>query len=133
MAAEELGLTLALEFHRDTLTDTAPSCLELLEAAGAPPVFTYWQPRDGDAGTADRAELSAVSHRLAHVHVFWWRSFLERFPLEQGESFWVPALWTAATATTSFPHQRWAHLEFVPGDDPTRLPTDVAALRSWLA
>ena len=131
--ATSAGLALATEFHAGTLTDTAASTTALLEAAGDPPVWTYWQPRDGDAGNADLDELDVIAPHLAHVHVFWWRSWLERFPLDEGGHFWGPALARAKAAPTTFPHPRWAFLEFVPGDDPDALAAEVAALRSWLA
>lgn len=129
--ASDAGLRVGLEYHAGTLTDTAASTLALIEAVDSPALWTYWQPRDGDAGAHDVAELRAVGAHLAHVHVFWWRSWLDRSPLADGEGFWRDALATTV-AYDAWPADRWAHIEFVRGDDPDQLRADAAALRSWV-
>jgi sugar phosphate isomerase/epimerase len=130
--AAAAGTQIGLEYHAGTLTDSAASTLALLDAVDSASVATYWQPRDGDAGADDLAELSDIGARLAHVHVFWWRTWLARFPLAEGEHFWREAL-AAVAACPGRPAGRWAHIEFVRGDDPDQLRLDARALRSWLA
>lgn len=126
------GLTVSLEHHAGTLTDDAASSLALLDEVDAPNLRTYWQPRDGDAGEPDLGELDAVRPHLAHVHVFWWRSWADRFPLAAGEAFWRRALARAAAAPSPISGGRYALIEFVKDDDPEQLAADAAALRSWL-
>jgi 3-dehydroshikimate dehydratase len=131
-AASDMGLTVSLEHHAGTLTDTAASSLRLLASVPAPNLRTYWQPRDGHAGTRDLDELAAVRPHLAHVHVFWWHDGATRFPLSEGMAFWQPALSGAASAPETPRGGRYAFIEFVKGDDPEQLLADAAALRSWL-
>jgi sugar phosphate isomerase/epimerase len=128
-AAADRGLTLSLEFHVDTFTETAASTRRLLDAAGRPPaLFTYWQPVDGrDAAT----ELAAVAPDVSHLHVFHWTAGGERHPLADGAGVWPGLLGT--TLGDRWPHERCAFLEFVRGDDPAQLVADARALRSWLA
>jgi 3-dehydroshikimate dehydratase len=131
-AAAACGVTLSVELHADTLTDTTGSTLALL--AEVRHLWTYWQPRDGDAGAGDLAELATLAPRLSHVHVFWWRNWLERFALADGEPFWRAALTEAAPrpGRDAWPHDRWAFIEFVAGDDPDQLVADARTLRHRL-
>lgn len=132
-AARARGLTVALEFHRRTLTETAQSALALLGELALDNVLTHWQPdpvlRPQDAVD----ELRLVLPRLAHLHVFSWGRGDERLPLAAGAALWRPALALAAKAPPPAGSDRFALLEFVRGDEPDQLVADVAELRRWLA
>jgi 3-dehydroshikimate dehydratase len=126
--ADRRGLTLSLEFHVDTFTETAESTARLLDAAGRPPaLFTYWQPvEDRSPGE----ELAAVAADVSHLHVFHWTAGGQRHPLADGAEVWPSLLRTPLG--DRFPHERCAFLEFVVDDDPAQLVGDAATLRSWL-
>jgi 3-dehydroshikimate dehydratase len=127
--AEGRGLTLSLEFHVDTFTETAESTARLLDAAGRPAaLFTYWQPVEG---RSPGEELSGVAADVSHVHVFHWTDGGRRHPLADGAEVWPPLLRTPLGGR--FPHERCAFLEFVLDDDPAQLVADAATLRGWLA
>jgi sugar phosphate isomerase/epimerase len=120
------GLTIALEFHPGTLTETVPSTLALLDAAGDERLRTYWQPRGGDPVDDSLAELDALAGWLAHVHTFWWDRLGTRLPLADGDALWRDAFARAARQDDGF--DRFAYLEFVAGDDPDALRRDASAL-----
>ncbi len=132
-AAAARGLRLSLEFHPDTLTETAASARRVLADVGAPNLFTYWQPAPNDRPEHSLAELDAVVAELSHLHVFWWRSPEDRLALEAGAALWPAALRRVAATNRRWPGPTGAMLEFVRGDDPGQLADDAAALRRWLA
>jgi sugar phosphate isomerase/epimerase len=130
------GLSVGIEFHGWTLTDTAASAVSLVEAAEAENLFTYWQPIYWDSTLLDDpdgqvAEFDLLTRHLAHMHVYWWRG-LDRFPLATGELAVQPALRRATIDGRWSGRDRYAFLEFVENDDPEALMRDAATLRSWL-
>lgn len=133
-AAVQLGISLSLEFHRDTLTDSVESTLRLLEAADEPNLFSYWQPAYWQPPRAEMtvalAELEALRPRLLHLHVFNWGAARERFPLREGQAFWQPLL---ARISTWDERRRYAMIEFVRNDHLAAFVDDAAALREWIA
>lgn len=129
--AAEAGLTVSLELHPFTLTETAASTLGLLDEVANDSLFTYWQPDPRLDPTALLAELRAVLPRLSHLHVFRWNTDSTRLPLSAGTDLWPEALMLARTPG-AWPAPRLALLEFVRDDDPDQLAADAAVLRRWL-
>ena len=123
-------LTVSLEFHPGTLTETAGSTLALLDEVGAPDLFTYWQPPTGLSVDGLLASWQAVRHRVSHLHVFRWHSHEERLPLAEGEDLWPTLL--DDVSPTAWPFDRVAFLEFVRNDDPAQVAADARVLRGWL-
>jgi 3-dehydroshikimate dehydratase len=124
-AADERRLTISLEYHPGTWTETAESTLQLLADVDAPNLFTYWQPHPG----GDDADLADVAAHVSHLHVFTWDVDAGRHPLADGEAMWRRAL---AVPTGRWPGRRVAFLEFVRDDEPSQLRADAATLRAWL-
>jgi len=133
-AARERGLAVYLEFHGGTLTASAASVTDLLDAIGAPNLFSAWQPPywDPQPLDTDLDDLRALAPRLAHLHVYQWDPDGRRHHLADGCDTW-PARLAAVTveSASTFPG-RSALLEFVIDDDPAALATDAATLRAWL-
>jgi sugar phosphate isomerase/epimerase len=127
------GITLSLEFHRETLTDTLEATLRLLDDVADPNLFTYWQPRywvrSRDPLREALGELRALRARLSHIHVFNWKRDRERLPLREARALWEPLL---AEVSGWGDRERYAMLEFVRDDDPAVFLEDTAALREWL-
>lgn len=86
--AGEHGLTLALEYHGGTLTDTPEGTVRLLESIDSPNVGTYWQPAVGLSDEEALASLRQVLPYLVGVHCFSWSPAQERWPLEARGSLW---------------------------------------------
>ncbi len=122
------GVSVAFEFHRNTLTETSAMARHLLQRVGTAGV--YWQPRNGWTPQENLPALDAVSPWLGNVHCFhWWPSARERRPLQEGEQDW--RLYLARLA--ALPGERQVSLEFVRDDSPEQFRRDAATLRAWLA
>lgn len=122
------GMTVSLEYHGGTLTDTLDSTLRLVREVDHPALRLYWQPAP-DRPHADRvAEVRAVLPWLSNLHVFQWSRLGDetlRHPLEDGGQEWPDYLRVARG-------DRFALIEFVPGDNPAVLPAEAGTLRRWL-
>jgi len=128
-AAEDSGVALALEYHRNTLTDTLESTLALLEEVDRANVGVYWQPNvDQSADDAVR-HLEALLPWLRGVHCFSWWPFDSRLPLEAREDLWLGATEVLLGADEPVDIM----FEFVPEDSPEALMRDAAWLRRALA
>lgn len=120
------GITVAPEYHINTLTDEPESVRQLMK--DLPEQQFYWQPR-WDRSEAERLNnLAQVADRLTHIHVFTWR--IEngreiRLPLSEGAHMWQQVI-------AGQPDDRCALMEFVQEDDPANLIRDAAVFRSWL-
>ncbi len=126
-AAARVGVS--LEFHNGTLTDTAPSTVQLLAEVDQPNLSTYWQPTLEQDAAAGLRDLRSLLPRLTQVHVFHWRTgTTDRLPLADGAARWRSFLDLAVTA----PGDRYAMLEFVEDDAPANFLRDAATLKSWL-
>ncbi len=125
--ASAAGLRVALEYHRNTLTETSGmTCGLLRRVAGA---GVYWQPRTGWPARENLAAIEAVTPWLGNVHCFhWWPTARERLPLARGARDWQLYLERLAR----LPGERHVSLEFVRGDDPAQFLRDAATLRAWL-
>lgn len=124
------GITLALEFHGGTLTDTAASTGRLLDEVDHPALTTYWQPRQRASDDEALADYALLADRVSAVHVFSWWPVAERLRLVERDALWR-RLFAAASAAPHPP--RDALIEFVPDDDPALLAAEAATLESWIA
>ncbi len=128
--AAAAGLTVAFEYHANTLTDTPESARRLMDALPHPAVLTLWQPPNGLDDAACTASLVGVLPRLAHLHVFHWTfaDGLKREALAGGAARWRP--WIEIVRRSPRDHE--ALLEFVRDDAAEAFLEDAATLKSWL-
>ena len=70
-AADE-GVGVTLEYHARTLTDTAASTLDLLDAVDRPNLSTLWQTTNGAGDEHSLENLRRLQPRVKHAHVFNW-------------------------------------------------------------
>lgn len=124
------GVSVSMEFHGGTLTDTNESASKLLVEADHPNLLTYWQPHNGEE-TAECVEgLAEVLPRVGNVHVFhWWPTSADRHALAEGAERWG-RFWPLLKQA---PGDRYALLEFVQKDEPAAFLRDAATLCEWLA
>lgn len=129
--AQQAGITVAYEYHGNTLTDSSASALRLLEAVDHPNVKIYWQPSEAASPDENLAGLNAILPWLVNVHVFSWRDVdgqHERMPLAAQAGDWAQYL-SPITATG---RDHYAMLEFVKDDEPRNFLTDAETLKQWL-
>lgn len=89
------GITVSLEFHGNTLTDTNESAGRLITELGPCNVHMYWQPRWNEPADQRLGGLMIAMQRLTHIHAFTWAHHggeVTRLPLKDGHDFWVEAL-----------------------------------------
>jgi sugar phosphate isomerase/epimerase len=130
IAAREIDITIALEYHGQTLTDTQSSAHQLLQEVGLPELKLLWQPRTGGDFATDLIELAAALPHLAHVHCFHWGKdgFKDRMPLLDGTKNWQAYL----EPIRQFGGERFVILEFIKDDSPEQFLEDAQVLRSLL-
>jgi sugar phosphate isomerase/epimerase len=130
--ASAAGLTVAYEYHGNTLTDTIDSALRLLEAVDRPNLRSFWQPPKGSAQRDNLDAMQRLAPWIEHIHVFSWvldGDQTVRLPLADHAGQWQAYLAQVA----ALPDDRYALLEFVRHDDPQQFLADAATLKRWLA
>jgi sugar phosphate isomerase/epimerase len=133
--AASRGLTVGIECHGWTLTDTAESTRRLVADVDAEHVYSYWQPNywDPEVNRSPERQIDELDHMaadLSNLHVYWWHG-MDRLALQEGADTWVPALALARRAGR-WGGERFAFLEYVAGDDPDLLAREAATLRGWI-
>ena len=126
---EEKGVSIATEFHQNTLTDTVGSTLRMLEFCAPAGVKTYWQAPGGMDLPTSLASLRAVLPHLANVHVQHWEDTPEgrvRRPLAEGRDRWSQYLSLVSTVT----HDPWTFIEFVQDNKPAGFMRDARTLQA---
>lgn len=122
--AEDNGMVVTLEWHKNTLTDENASGLRLLEAVDSPALRTFWQPTMA-LSVDERCEgLRMIGRYLTNVHVYYWDATGRR-PLHEGKDDWKRYL-------SEITGEHWALLEFVKGDTVEQFREDAATLLSWI-
>jgi len=131
IAAREMDITIALEYHGQTLTDTQSSAHQLLQEVGLPELKLLWQPRTGGDFATDLIELAAALPHLVHVHCFHWGKdgFKDRMPLLEGIKNWQAYL----EPIREFGGERFVILEFIKDDSPEQFLEDAQVLHSLLS
>lgn len=132
LAAAESNITVALEYHGRTLTDTRESAHQLLQEVGLPDLKLYWQPRAGGNLEDDLLELEAALPVLSHVHVFHWVTredgSIDRRPLAEGMAPWNRYIERIRQAEGD----RYCIMEFVRDADPEQFRGDAKILKQLL-
>lgn len=77
----------AFEWHKDTLTDTNDSALELLNAADHPNLYCLWQPTAALSHKERLRGLDLLGERLLNLHMYYWVEG-EKRPLKEGRAVW---------------------------------------------
>jgi len=124
--ASDAGVTVALEFHAGTLTDTPRGAEDLCTRTGT---LSHWQPPVGLDDDVALEGLSQVIPHLGAVHAFSWSATGERLPLAGRADLWRAALAQVEMLPSTHP----VLLEFVADDDPANLAQDAVDLLSLTA
>ncbi len=128
--ANDYGMTIGLEYHPNSLTDTLPSAKQLAQDLPMSNLFYYWQPAPGLPLEEALAEISALGPRICHLHVFAWLSDASRLPLADRAEYWRACV--DALPESDWKKPAFAMLEFVKGDDAGQFAEDAAVLTDIL-
>jgi hypothetical protein len=129
--AARRGTTLSLEFHADTLVDTGPSAVRLLEQVAHPALFTKWQPTPGITPAESIAQLTLLQPWLSHIDVFARDRERTRFSIETAAELWA-AVFRHARPSAAWPTIPYALIEFVKDDAAQALRADAQFLEKLL-
>lgn len=122
--AQKAGISISLEFHGGTLTDTNASAITLMDELSATNVFFYWQPPVGQSFKYCSQGLLALLPRLTNIHAFHWMVTARR-PLAEGIPDWEKYLEIAAADGKA----RYVMLEFIMDDSEIQFYADAAILK----
>ncbi len=120
------GLTVALEWHKNTITDTNESGIRFLDGVGNASCRTLWQPTMALTVAQRVAGLRAIGSRLVNLHVYHWDETGRR-PLAEGADVWRDYF-----AAVDRSEDHYALLEFVKDDSVRQFVNDAATLLQWL-
>lgn len=115
-------VTLCMECHHHTFTDSPEGALTLMHGVDSPAFRMYWQPNQYCTEEENLRYAKAIAPYTKHLHVFHWDS-LHRYPLREGLAQWRRYL-------SAFSGDRTLLLEFMPDDLPESLPEEASALRA---
>lgn len=127
--AAERDLSVGIEFHRGTLTDTSSSTVQLLEEVDRASVTTYWQPPVGADLDSALESLRQVLPKTSTIHAFSWWPSTQRLPLAERADLWSEVIGILAREGSA----RDVLLEFVPDDSPELLPREADTLNQLIA
>lgn len=122
--AEAAGVTLCLECHRNTYTETAQGAFELMQFVDSKAFRMYWQP-DPYATVADNiAYARLLQAYTVHLHAFHIKRSTS-YPLSEGTEEWRLYL-------QEFTGNHLALLETLPDHRPETLQREADSLRRIL-
>lgn len=124
---KEYNISLGLEYHSNTLTDTLESTLKLIEDIDRDNVFSYWQPSVKLDGTSNLNELRMLLGKVSNVHVFKWNE-AGRMPLADGGLEWMRYFETLRLTNKD----HFCIMEFVKDDDPDLFLEDAKILKELI-
>lgn len=127
--AADVGITLAFEYHDNSLADTPTSTLRLLDEVDRPSVSTYWQPPIDMPDDAALRGLDELLPQLSAVHVFSWWPGISRQPLSARSALWRGVFARVAATGRTLD----GLLEFVVDDDPRQVLDSARQLETWNA
>lgn len=119
--AGDAGVRVALEWHKNTLTDTTESAARLMQEAGEENLYCLWQPTVALSPRERTEGIRRMGNRLLNFHVYSWPDG-KRGPLNAAE--WQYYFDAAAGLGGT----RYALLEFVRDDSVEQFARDAAEL-----
>ena len=126
-------ISVAFEYHRNTLTDTNESAYKLITQIGHNNSFLYWQPLL-DLSVIERYEgLNKILPWLKNIHVFQWTlnsltKEIIRHPIKDGLEEWKR--YVEVVRKSSKKH--YLMLEFIKDGDPKQFIEDACIMKSLL-
>lgn len=85
--AEDACVTLCLECHRNSYTETAEGALELMKAVNSPAFRMYWQPNPSTSFDDNISYIRLVRDYIVHIHAFNIKGYTG-YPLSEAADDW---------------------------------------------
>lgn len=119
--AEERNVTLCMECHNGTFTDTKEGAIELMKFINSPYFRMYWQPNQFVSIDENKKYARLLASFTKVIHVFNWTAD-SRFPLEKAACLWKEYL-------SYFNGSQTLLLEFMPDDSIASLTEEAQTLK----
>lgn len=119
--AEQHGVMLCLECHRDTFTENPDDAVWLMETVNSTCFRMYWQPFQWQSPEENCINAAKIAPFAEHIHVFYRRGD-QKLPLADAIREWQAYLKNFSTPRTLL-------LEFMPKGSIEELPLEAAALK----
>jgi sugar phosphate isomerase/epimerase len=129
--SEKENISISLEYHVHTLTDSDESTKKLMEDAKDKNILFYWQPPVNLSVEECKKGLKTVLPRLSNVHVYHWtyeNGEYIRFPLIDGYANWSEYF----RIIKEFKKDHFAMLEFIKNDSEEQLIEDAKILNKLI-
>ena len=120
--AENYGMTLCMECHRDTFTENPEDAVLLMQQVNSKNFRMYWQPFQWQSFGQNLENAKKIAPFCKHIHIFNWKNE-QKLPLSDAVAEWRKYL-------NVFPDSRTLLLEFMPNGTIQELAGEVTALRS---
>lgn len=118
------NMSIHLEFHENTLTDTAASAKHLMQSIQHPNVFLYWQPPNHISVEERLKSILEVQQWISNIHIFHWHSYENRMTLAEGKDDWFTYLGNIQQDNKD----RYVLMEFIKGDSKEQFLEDAKVL-----
>ncbi len=122
LLAKEKNITVALEYHRGSMTETTDGALRLINAVGCDNLKTYWQPNPEISHMEHLSEIDMLLPWIVGYHVFYWKEDSTRLSLSEGFDEWKEYLQKGKSANPNL------LIEFVKKDNSKHFYEDAKAL-----
>ncbi|MDE1549288.1 sugar phosphate isomerase/epimerase family protein [Jeotgalibaca caeni] len=122
MMAQAHDVSLHIEFHQGTYTDTTESALRLMKEIDEPNLFLYWQPLAYTSQVERLNQIIELSDFISNVHVFQWDRDFNRYPLAEGQAEWRDYIQQIQTHSS---HPHFFLLEFMKDNSVEQFEEDV--------
>ena len=123
--AEAHGVTLCMECHKGTFTESPDDAVYLMMAVGSPSFRMYWQPFQWQTPEQNVANAQKISPYAEHIHVFNWKDD-KKLPLADATDEWREYL-------SKFSGPRTLLLEFMPNGSIGELMQEAKALENIIS
>jgi len=129
-SAKKENINISLEYHSNTITDTAESALAFIKEVrkqGGDNIYLYWQQNQNKSFEENKSELELICPYLSNIHVFAWEKD-QRLPLAEQKNRWETYI--GIIKNTGRNHDFL--LEFVKGDVIEQMLEDAKILTELL-
>ncbi|MCJ8329131.1 MAG: hypothetical protein HRT89_21700 [Lentisphaeria bacterium] len=118
-AAQERGIEVSLEFHGNTVADTAKSCLDFIADVGQENLKCYYQQTINEMDALNLGILQSMKAHVSNFHCFYYENDIQ-VELIHGMEFWQKALEIYQPETIL--------IEFVKDGEPQQFLDDATSL-----
>ena len=123
--AQQAGVTLCMECHRNTFTETQEAAMELMEAVDSPAFIMYWQPHSTNTREKNVEYIRHLRDYVTHIHSYYWKG-TEKHTLADGVEEWQ-------TYLREFSGDHKVLLEFMPDGRIESLQQEAEILKQIIA